>query len=230
MARNWCIGRCLVHEASELQRSAQGGRPIKSICDNKTHGDPRPRPDFLKLPSIVIPNATELNAFQIRRIRSWRRRNGQNSSVAVSATGLLLILAAPSPDLAAVDSARHSPSMSQSSTVVSIHPYFKVHPGKLDAFKASLPKFIEITRRETKCLYYDFTINDYEVFCREGYVDAEGVLTHLENVGALLGEALKIADLTRLELHGPAGELDKLKGPLTALNPAWFAFECGVKK
>ena len=120
--------------------------------------------------------------------------------------------------------------MSQLATAVSLHPYFKVHPGQLDAFKASLPKFVEITQRESKCLYYGFTINGDEIFCRESYVDAEGALTHLENVGALLGEALKIANLTRLEIHGPASELEKLKGPLAALNPAWFAYEIGVRK
>ena len=120
--------------------------------------------------------------------------------------------------------------MSQSSIAISIHPYFKVHPGELDAFKASLPKFVEATQREAKCLYYGFTINGDEVFCRESYVDAEGVLTHLENVGALLGEALKISDLVRLELHGPAAELEKLKSPLAAFNPSWFVYEIGVKK
>ena len=120
--------------------------------------------------------------------------------------------------------------MSQSSVAVSIHPYFKVHPGKLDAFKASMPRFVEITRGEAKCLYYDFIINGDEVFCREGYTDAEGVLKHLENVGALLGEALKISDLKRLELHGPATELAKLKGPLAAFNPAWFVHECGASR
>ncbi len=48
------------------------------------------------------------------------------------------------------------------------------------------------------------------------------LLAHLENVGALLSEAFKIADLTRLEVHGPASELDKLRGPLAHLKPAWF--------
>ena len=69
------------------------------------------------------------------------------------------------------------------------------------------------------------SINGDEVFCREGYTDAEGVLAHLDNVGALLAEGLKIADLARVELHGPAEELDKLKGPLAHLNPAWFVVE-----
>jgi quinol monooxygenase YgiN len=112
---------------------------------------------------------------------------------------------------------------------VSLHPYFKVHPGKLDAFKASLPAFVEKTKTEQKNLFYDFTINGDEVFCREGYVDAEGLLAHLANVDALLKEALKIADLTRLEAHGPAEELEKLKGPLAELKPIWFVRERGLE-
>ena len=108
------------------------------------------------------------------------------------------------------------------SNFVSLHPYFKVHPGKLEALKAALPAFIEKTANEGKNLFYGFTINGDEIFCREGYADAEGLLAHLDNVGALLAEALKMADLTRLEVHGPAAELDKLRGPLTHLNPVWF--------
>ena len=118
--------------------------------------------------------------------------------------------------------------MSSLSNFVSLHPYFKVHSGKLEAFMAGLPAFVERTKREQKNLFYEFTINGDEIFCREGYVDAEGLLAHLMNVDALLKEALKIADLTRLEVHGPAEELDKLKGPLAELKPTWFARECGV--
>lgn len=116
------------------------------------------------------------------------------------------------------------------STVVSLHPYFKAHPGKIAEIKASLPVFVEKTKSEAKCLYYGFTVNEDEIFCREGYADAEGVLKHLENVGPELGEMLKMADLIRLELHGPAAELEKLKAPLAQLNPAWFACDCGVER
>jgi len=108
------------------------------------------------------------------------------------------------------------------SNFVTLHPYFKVHPGKIEAFKAGFPAFVEKTASEEKNLFYDFTINGDEVFCREGYADAEGLLAHLENVGALLAESLKIADLIRLEVHGPAAELEKLRGPMANLNPAWF--------
>jgi len=76
-------------------------------------------------------------------------------------------------------------------------------------------------------LFYKFSWNDDELFCREAYENAEGLLAHLDNVGALLAEAMKMADLTRLEVHGPAAELEKLKKPLAHLNPAWFALEKG---
>jgi hypothetical protein len=108
------------------------------------------------------------------------------------------------------------------SNFVSLHPYFKVHPGKLETFTTALPGFVARTTSEEKNLFYEFTINGDEVFCREAYTDAEGLLTHLDNVGPLLTEALKIADLIRLEVHGPAAELDKLKEPLAHLKPGWF--------
>ena len=115
--------------------------------------------------------------------------------------------------------------MSNLSNFVSLHPYFKVHPGKLDALKAMLPGFVEKTTTEKGNLFYEFSMNGDELFCREAYENAEGLLSHLDNVGALLAEALKLADLTRIEVHGAAAELEKLKKPLAHLHPAWFALE-----
>ena len=120
--------------------------------------------------------------------------------------------------------------MSQSTNVVSIHPYFKVKPGKLAEAKALLPRFVAKTATEKLVLHYDFTINGDEIHCRESYVGADGLLAHVENVGALLGELLQITDLARLEVHGPAGELARLKGPLENLKPVWFVYECGVER
>jgi quinol monooxygenase YgiN len=118
--------------------------------------------------------------------------------------------------------------MSALSNFVSLHPYFKVHPGKLEAVKAGFPRFVEKTATEKKNLFYGFTVNGDEILCREGYADAEGVLGHLDNISALLAEMLTMADLTRVEVHGPAEELEKLKEPLAHLNPAWFAVEASL--
>ncbi len=118
--------------------------------------------------------------------------------------------------------------MNSTSNAVSIHPYFQIHPGKLEGVKALLSAFVEKTAAESKNLYYAFTLSDHELFCREAYVDADGVLAHLKNVGALLEEVLKSADLIRFEVHGPPAELEQLKEPLATLKPKWFVHECGL--
>jgi hypothetical protein len=114
------------------------------------------------------------------------------------------------------------------SHAVSLHPYFKIRGGNLEAFTALMPAFVEKTATEPACLYYDFTRNGDMAFCREAYIGAEGVLAHLGNVGELLGKFLELADLARLEVHGPAAEIEKLRAPLADLNPDFFIRETGL--
>lgn len=111
-----------------------------------------------------------------------------------------------------------------------IVPYFKVSSGKLEAFKELCKQFVAKTSKEPKCLYYGFSFTGDQVHCREGYADAEGLLAHLENVGTLLQEALKIAEITRLEVHGPEDELAKLREPLADLKPQFFVLEYGFRR
>lgn len=111
---------------------------------------------------------------------------------------------------------------------VSLHPYFKAHSGQRDACYALLPAFAEKTQPDKDCLYYEFTANGDEIFCREAYTDAPAALAHLDTVGPLLGKMLEIADLTRLEIHGPAAELDIMRPMLAGLNPTWFSTVTGL--
>ena len=48
--------------------------------------------------------------------------------------------------------------MSALSNFVSLHPYFKVHPGKPEAVKAGFPRFIAKTAAEKKNLFYGFSV------------------------------------------------------------------------
>lgn len=112
----------------------------------------------------------------------------------------------------------------------SIVPYFKVHPGKIQEFKELCLKFVEYSREEPKCLNYGFCFDGDEAHCREGYADAEGLLAHLKHVGPLLQIAHELAQIIRLEIHGPEGELEKLRAPLAALNPRFFTLEYGFRR
>ena len=113
---------------------------------------------------------------------------------------------------------------------VSLHPYFAVPENNLHAFKVLCEKFVAQTSTEPKCLYYGFSFNGGEVHCREGYEDADGLLAHLANVKPLLDEALTLAQVIRLEVHGTEDELAKLREPLAGLNPAFFVLRYGIRR
>ncbi len=50
---------------------------------------------------------------------------------------------------------------------------------------------------EKENLLYAFTVNDDEIFCREAYGSAEGLLAHLENLSAPAPRGFRL--LPRLE-------------------------------
>lgn len=109
-------------------------------------------------------------------------------------------------------------------------PYFQVADGKMSEFKQLCQQFVERTRSESKCLYYGFSFNGNMVHCREGYRHAEGLLSHLENVGSILEKALEISELVRLEIHAPEAELVELRKHLSHLEPQFFCLEYGFRR
>lgn len=115
----------------------------------------------------------------------------------------------------------------QSCTIV---PYFKVSEGSLDAFKSLCQQAVDRANGEPDCLYYGYSFNGDEAFCREGYADADAALFHLGNIAPVLQELLKVSEITRLEVHGPAAELAKLREPMAAMNPTFFTLEYGFRR
>jgi hypothetical protein len=53
--------------------------------------------------------------------------------------------------------------MNALSTFVSLHPYFKVHAGRLEAVKAAFPQFVDKTATEKKNLFYGFSVSGDEI-------------------------------------------------------------------
>ncbi|MDE3196401.1 MAG: hypothetical protein KGN84_08655 [Acidobacteriota bacterium] len=120
--------------------------------------------------------------------------------------------------------------MAQQDRVVSLHPYFRISEGKMAEAVRLCDRFVAATATEAKCLYYSFSFNGAEMFCREAYEDAEGLLAHLTNVESLLKELLNLAELIRLEVHAPADELAKLEQPLSDLKPTCFTVQPGIRR
>jgi quinol monooxygenase YgiN len=120
--------------------------------------------------------------------------------------------------------------MATGDTCCTIVPYFTIHEDKLEDFKKVGEQCVKKANEEPECLFYGFTYDGNLAHCREGYANAEAVLTHLGNIGPLLQEALKISDITRLEVHGPEAELAKLREPMASLDPRYFTLECGFRR
>ena len=119
--------------------------------------------------------------------------------------------------------------MSTFDNAVSINPYFKITNENMAAAKGFLTRFCNLVgKNETGCLFYNFTFKGNELCCREAYKDAAAVKAHLDNCGAALGEFLGIAELLRIEVHGPAAELEQLKETFAAMNPDYYVCECGI--
>jgi hypothetical protein len=88
-------------------------------------------------------------------------------------------------------------------------------------FLAGVKDFQHLTKQEEKVRYYGFCMYGSKAICREGYDCAEGFLEHLQNVDGPLKAAMECADVTRVEVHGPSSEVDKLREPLKSF-PAIF--------
>jgi len=120
--------------------------------------------------------------------------------------------------------------MSTCENSVSINPYFKISEENMAATQAMLKVFCDLVKKEEGCLYYNFCFKGHVMTCREAYVDAAAVLAHLANCGEALSQFVKIAELFRIEVLGPAAELDKLRAPLAGMNPDYFVLDCGIGK
>ncbi len=120
--------------------------------------------------------------------------------------------------------------MALEDTICTLVPYFTVQDGKMDEFKALGEQMVERTKSESGVAFYGFSFSGQRAHCREGYTSAEAVLAHLENVDALLKQALAIASLDLLEVHAPASEVAKLEEPLSGLNPTFFTLENGFRR
>merc|ERR550537_328862 len=109
---------------------------------------------------------------------------------------------------------------------VSVMVYWKV---KNDAaFLKGCDEFVALTKKEAANRYYGFTLEKGRAVCKEGYSSAQGFLDHLANVDAPLKAALKVADITSIEVHGPQAEVDKLREPLKAFPVTYWNYTDGA--
>lgn len=119
--------------------------------------------------------------------------------------------------------------------VVTLSPYFTIHIGKIEKFKEVWKNAYHTFKHQEDAAHYAFTFSDdnTKAHCREGYRDAKSLLQHIEDVKGELAEILEgedpVAELTRLEVHGPKSEVDTLREPLKELVNHFYIREWGYR-
>jgi len=113
---------------------------------------------------------------------------------------------------------------------VTLAPYFLVRDKEqfCNIWREDFAHF----QHKDDCVHYAFTFSeDGRAHCREAYHDAKGVLQHLADVDSPLKKALdpSVAQLERLEVHGPASELDQLRDALGPLGAQFYRCEWGFR-
>jgi hypothetical protein len=91
-------------------------------------------------------------------------------------------------------------------------------------FLAGVKDFQQLTKQEEKVKYYGFCMYGAKAICREGYDCAEGFLEHLKNVDEPLKAAMEVAEVVRIEVHGPASEVEKLREPLNSFPTVFWPY------
>eukprot|EP00413_Alexandrium_margalefii_P015171 CAMPEP_0204528556 /NCGR_PEP_ID=MMETSP0661-20131031/9591_1 /ASSEMBLY_ACC=CAM_ASM_000606 /TAXON_ID=109239 /ORGANISM="Alexandrium margalefi, Strain AMGDE01CS-322" /LENGTH=535 /DNA_ID=CAMNT_0051534537 /DNA_START=22 /DNA_END=1626 /DNA_ORIENTATION=- len=119
----------------------------------------------------------------------------------------------------------------QPDTHVSVTPRFTLAEGKLEEFRGGFPDFYRAVWAGTRgCLYFGFAVSGNEVLSREGYKDAECCLTHLNDVKEQLDKAVAAAGEggLKVDVMGPAGELEKLKAAMDPMGAAYWELDEGT--
>jgi quinol monooxygenase YgiN len=115
-------------------------------------------------------------------------------------------------------------------TWCSVDAYFTVKPEKKEAFNDVVDRFVTETKKESGIRYYGWSAREDEIHCRQGYLNADGFLEHAANVRHIFEEAMTISDCTRLAIHGPEEELEKLKGPMEGIPLQYFSLTSSFRR
>jgi len=116
---------------------------------------------------------------------------------------------------------------SDSDTIVSLFPRFKILDGKIDEFLALWKSVYE--EEEAGVPFYAFAVNEERnvVMTREGYTNADSVKAHQARVVDTMKKSLQFATVEHLDVTGPKVEIDKLRDEFKEVNATFWDLEWG---
>ena len=99
-----------------------------------------------------------------------------------------------------------------------------IAPENLDDFKKLAAEGLEVTKGEEGTLQYDWFMSNDGSKCvlRETYASSDAALTHMGNMGELLGRIIELGGGIEIEVFGEPSE--DLMAAGAALEPAVYSF------
>ena len=115
----------------------------------------------------------------------------------------------------------------------SLQPSFTV--ADWDAAAPLLERCVALVRAEKGCAFHGWTRSGDTLSCRQAYLNAAGVLAHLESVEPLVDRLLDsgAATLTGVSVQGPPTRLDEVEAALADYHgraPHFYALDAGFQK
>ena len=101
----------------------------------------------------------------------------------------------------------------------------KISPDNLEKFKSLAAEALKIAADEPGVLQYDWFFNADETACfvRETFANSEAVMTHLGNVGEILGPVVQLGGGLEIEMFG-GNPSDELLQALAMFRPTHYPF------
>jgi hypothetical protein len=101
----------------------------------------------------------------------------------------------------------------------------KIAPDNLAEFKRLAGEAVKVAADESGVLQYDWFFSADETACvvRETFENSDAILTHLGNVGDILGPVVQLGGGLELEMFGGSPS-DQLVQALAAFGPTYYPF------
>ncbi|HKY75942.1 MAG TPA: antibiotic biosynthesis monooxygenase [Acidimicrobiia bacterium] len=101
----------------------------------------------------------------------------------------------------------------------------KISPDNLEKFKALAGEALKIAADEPGVVQYDWFFNADETRCfvRETFANSEAALTHLGNVGEILGPVVQLGGGLEIEMFG-GNPSDDLLQALAMFRPTHYPY------
>uniref|UniRef100_A0A7S0G4T4 Uncharacterized protein n=1 Tax=Rhodosorus marinus TaxID=101924 RepID=A0A7S0G4T4_9RHOD len=97
-------------------------------------------------------------------------------------------------------------------SMIMVDGYFRAKDGKEVESKKKIPQFLNEGKQHPHLKSYTFARRaDGTVHWTERAESAEEYLAHLETIAGYIDESFELQDFERIEVAGPASEIEKLK-------------------